>query len=85
MNPSYLSRFFSEKEGITLQQYIQREKIRTASNLLKYSDRSIADIAQYMGFQSQSSFSRVFKRWQAVTPLEYRDHNFQDQFTKTKK
>lgn len=85
MNSSYLSRFFSEKEGIPLQQYIQREKVRTACNLLKYSDRSVADIAQYMGFQSQSSFSRVFKRWQAVTPLEYRDQNFQDQFTKLEK
>lgn len=82
MNPSYLSRFFSEKEGITIQQYIQREKTRTACNLLKHSDRSLADIAQYMGFQSQSSFTKVFKRWQNMTPLEYRNQNFQDQFTK---
>lgn len=80
MNPSYLSRLFSEKEGIPIQQYIQREKVKTACNLLKYSDRSIADIAQYMGFQSQSSFTKVFKRWQAVTPLEYRNQNYQDQF-----
>lgn len=82
MNPSYLSRLFSEKEGITIQQYIQREKTRTACNLLKYSDRPIADIAQYTGFQSQSSFTKVFKRWQNMTPLEYRNQNFQDQFTK---
>lgn len=82
MNPSYLSRLFSEKEGITIQQYIQREKTRTACNLLKYSDRSIADIAQYMGFQSQSSFTKVFKRWQNMSPLEYRNQNYQDQFTK---
>ena len=85
MNPSYLSRFFSEKEGVVLQQYIQREKVRTACNLLKYSERSVADIAQYMGFQSQSSFSRVFKRWQAMTPLEYRNQNFKDQFTTKEK
>lgn len=82
MNPSYLSRLFSKKEGITIQQYIQREKTKIACNLLKYSNRSIADIAQYMGFQSQSSFTKVFKRWMNITPLEYRNQNFQDHFTK---
>lgn len=85
MNPSYLSRFFSAKEGITIQQYIQKEKVKTACNLLRYSDRSVAEIAQYMGFQSQSSFTKVFKRWQSMTPLEYRDKYFQSQFTKSEK
>lgn len=82
MNPSYLSRLFSKKEGLTIQQYIQREKVEKACNLLKYSDRSIADIAQYTGFQSQSSFTKVFKVWQGMTPLEYRNQNFQEQYVK---
>ena len=81
LNPSYLSRFFSEKEGITIQQYVQREKVNTACNLLRYSDRSIAEIAQYMGFQSQSSFTKVFKQWKSMTPVEYRNSNFQSSYT----
>lgn len=85
MNPSYLSRLFSEKEGISLQQYIQKEKTITACNLLKYSERSIADIAQYIGFQSQSSFTKVFKQWQLMTPLEYRNQNFKKHFIKIQK
>lgn len=85
MNPSYVSRLFSEKEGITIQRYIQREKVNTVCNMLTYSDYSIAEIAQYIGFQSQSSLTRVFKEWQGTTPLEYRNQNFQEHYTKTEK
>lgn len=84
VNPSYLSRFFSEKERITIQKYIQREKARIACNLLKHSDRTIAEIAQYMGFQSQSSFSKMFKQWEYLSPLEYRNQNYQDHYTNNK-
>lgn len=72
-NPSYLSRVFSQKEGITLQEYIQKEKVNVALNLLRYSDNSIAETAQYMGFQSQSNFSAVFKKWKHMSPSEYRN------------
>ncbi len=81
VNPSYLSRIFSLKEGITIQEYIQKKKIDLACNLLKFSDRTIAEIAQYIGFQSQSNFSALFKKWKMVSPTEYRDTNKQINFT----
>lgn len=79
-NPSYVSRLFSQDQGITLQQYIQKEKINVACNLLKYSNRSIAEIAQYMGFCSQSNFTDAFKRWKSLSPNMYRNQNQQAQF-----
>jgi len=85
MNYSYLSRLFSAKERITIQQYIQREKVTIACNMLRYSDRSIAEIAQYIGFQSQSGFTKAFRQWQCMTPVEYRNKNYQSHYTKSKK
>ena len=73
VNPTYLSRTFSEKEGVNIQSYIQKEKVEAACNMLKYSDYSICDISQYVGFQSQSSFTAVFKKWKETTPAEYRN------------
>ena len=75
MNPSYLSRLFSVKEGLTIQEYIQKEKMNIACNLLRFSNSSIAEIAQYMGFQSQSNFSALFKKWVMMTPTQYRNKN----------
>lgn len=81
VNPSYLSRVFSKKEGITLEKYIQREKVQVACNLLKFSNSTVTEIALYVGFQSQSTFSAVFKKWAGLSPTEYRDRNKKNNFT----
>lgn len=75
VNPSYLSRVFSQKEGITLEKYIQREKVQVACNLLKFSNSTVTEIALYVGFQSQSAFSAAFKKWAGLSPSEYRIRN----------
>ncbi|MCR5808997.1 MAG: helix-turn-helix domain-containing protein [Clostridiales bacterium] len=41
--------------------------------LLRYSDRSAAAIGAYLGFSSHSHFIRVFKKYEGVTPNEYRE------------
>ncbi|MFD1671792.1 helix-turn-helix domain-containing protein [Agrilactobacillus yilanensis] len=73
VNASYLSRIFSEKTGMTIHNYIQKQKIETACHLLKHSDRSIVDISLYLSFQSQSNFTTVFKKWVKLTPSDYRN------------
>ena len=69
----YLSRIFYEKEKIHLHDYINRERINAASNMLKYSDFSLVNIASYFCFGSQSHFGTVFKKYQGITPRQYRD------------
>ena len=69
---TYLSRLFSQEEGITIQQYIQKEKCRHAAQMLKYSDHSIAQIALYLDFSSQSYFGSCFQTWYGMTPKAYR-------------
>ena len=78
LSPNYLSNLFSSKMKISIHQYIQREKIKTACNLLAHTSRPISDIALYMGFQTQSNFAAVFKKWQGVTPTEYRAKNYRE-------
>ena len=75
MSPEHISRMFSEHEKCTLQEYIQKEKMDVACNLLRFSDASLAEISQYMGYQSQSNFSALFKKWKGQSPSEYRNQN----------
>ena len=72
VNTSYLSKKFTEEEGITIIQYINRERCRHAANLLKYSDYEISQIAEYFCFSSQSHFGSQFKLYYNMSPGEYR-------------
>lgn len=72
VNPSYLSRLFRASEGRTMQQYVLREKVKLAENLLKYSRYPILEIANYLGFCSPSHFSSVFLKETGMTPSAYR-------------
>lgn len=81
LSPNYLARLFTQSENISLHQYIQREKIQVSCNQLRYSNRPVSEIAQYMGFASQSNFGVVFRKWMKMTPTEYRNRCHEDNFS----
>ncbi len=69
---AYLSTRFRAAAGKPLGQFVLEQKICAAKPLLRYADKSIADIAMHLAFSSQSHFQNVFKKYEGVTPLEYR-------------
>lgn len=72
ISPTYLSRLFKRDTGIRLQDYIVQVRVERAANLLRYSDQTIAEIAQYVHFPSQSYLGKAFRREMHMTPKEYR-------------
>lgn len=73
LSPDYLSHLFVEVEGMTLSEYIRDARIRLAKDLLANSSRSIAEIAAFLCYSSQSYFSNVFRDAVGMTPKEYRN------------
>ena len=69
---THLSARFHKETGITLSDYILKEKTEEAKRLLRYTDKSLAAISAYLGFSSQSHFSRTFRKYADITPGEYR-------------
>lgn len=69
----YLSRKFKAETGMTLTDFILKEKTEEAKRLLCYSDKSLSAIGAYLGFSSQSHFSRVFGKYAGSSPTEYRN------------
>lgn len=69
----YLSARFKEETGLSLTDFILKEKTEEAKRLLCYSEKSLLNISNYLGFSSQSHFSRVFKKYSGYSPGEYRD------------
>ena len=68
---SYLSHRFREETGVTILEFIHREKIEEAKLLLR-SHIPISDIAEELGYSSQSHFTDVFKRLAGMTPHRFR-------------
>lgn len=74
LSSCYFSRLFAKETGISLKDYILEMKIEKAQNLLKYSEVSSAEIAQFLAFSSQSHFIATFKKVTGMTPKKYKDH-----------
>jgi len=73
MNASYFSTKFKKEMGISLNEYINRQKIEEAKNLLAFSNKSLSEISSYLSFSSQSYFQNLFKKNEGMTPLTYRN------------
>ena len=71
-NKNYLSRFFKKKTGYNLQEYINLMKISKAKDLLTRSSQSIQYIADKVGIHDEKYFMRLFKKYESMTPTEYR-------------
>lgn len=74
MNRTYLCNLFMRETGMTVNHYIASVKMDEAKRLMRVTHKSIAEIAEYLGFSSQSYFQKVFKKYAGVTPGEYRKH-----------
>ena len=72
LSRSRLSVKFRKETGEKLVDFILKEKTEEAKRLLRYTDKSAAAISAYLGFSSQSHFSRVFKKYADCLPNEYR-------------
>jgi AraC family transcriptional regulator len=68
----YFATLFKQSAGLTVNQYIAQRRISKAKQLLKQPNLKIIEVAQAVGFLSQSHFNLVFRRWTGTTPTAYR-------------
>lgn len=72
MNRTYLCKLFADETGMTVGQYVTHTKMEEAKRLMDITQKSIAEITEYLGYSSQSHFQRVFKKHTGLTPGTYR-------------
>ena len=73
MSRPYLSKKFKEESGQTITDFVLKEKTEEAKRLLRYTEKSISSISVYLGFSSQSHFTRVFHNYTGMNPGKYRE------------
>ncbi|SFC97042.1 AraC-type DNA-binding protein [Flexibacter flexilis DSM 6793] len=69
---SQLSKLFSETEGLTIEQYVIRQKIEKVKELLVYNQLNLSEIAFKLGYSSVAHLSAQFKKVTGLTPSEFR-------------
>ncbi len=73
---THLAVRFKKETGMTLSEFVMKEKIEEGKRLLRYTDKPISAIAAYLGFSSQGHFSFAFRKVTGYLPSEYRaKHN----------
>ncbi len=71
-HPNHCSRLFRRHCGLSLGDWLQRERLRRACCLLAGSEHSVAEIAQLCGLGSATWFIRCFRRTLGTTPARWR-------------
>lgn len=72
MNRSYISHLFKKETGRNINTYLLELRMEKAKILLKNSNHNIQDICCQIGIPDSAYFSKVFKKYAGMTPIEFR-------------
>ena len=72
MHPSYLGNIFHRQTGLYFNDYLNRERLTYATELMENTNLKLKDIVSQAGFSSQTYFNRLFKRRYGISPTAYR-------------
>jgi two-component system response regulator YesN len=72
LSPCYLSKIFKQELGCTIMEFLTKVRIEEAKKLLKNPRYNIMQVANEIGFEDPSYFTKVFKRSEGVTPSQYK-------------
>lgn len=78
LNSDYLTRIFKKETGLSISEYIVKERFKIAMELLAKTDLPVSTVAAKVGYTNFSHFAKMFKRYTNVTPQEYRQKNMNE-------
>jgi AraC family transcriptional regulator len=73
LSPFHFSRVFKQTTGITPLQFVTRERMLQAQQLIRETSRSLIEIALEVGYTSPSHFAQLFRRTVGMAPTQFRN------------
>ena len=74
LNPDYLNRLFKKEMGLTLKEYVIRQKMEEARSLLRTTALPVSLIAAKVGYSNFAHFSASYKKLYGRSPQEERQN-----------
>ena len=75
INRSYIGKIFRNSIGRSPQEFLMNYRMVKATELLKLTSLSIAEIGSAVGYENQLHFSRAFKTIYGISPREWRNQH----------
>jgi AraC family transcriptional regulator len=72
LSTAYFSRMFRKSTGESPHQFLLRQRVERAKEMLRSADARVIDVAVACGFKSQQHFAQVFRHLCGASPTEYR-------------
>jgi YesN/AraC family two-component response regulator len=72
LSAEYFTKLFKRETGQNIKEYIALSKVTAAKEMLEHSNISVGMIALELGYSYFSHFTQVFKKYENMTPSEYR-------------
>jgi len=72
LSPFHFSRVFKQATGMTPLQFVTRERMLQAQQLIRETSRTLIEIALEVGYTSPSHFAKVFRRTVSMPPTQFR-------------
>jgi AraC family transcriptional regulator len=72
LSAAYFSRMFRKSTGESPHQFLLRQRVERAKEMLRSADARVMDVAVACGFKSQQHFAQVFRHLCGASPTEYR-------------
>ncbi len=73
VSKQHLCRLFRSALSVRPMEYIAKRRIQAAKELLSQTALSVEDIAEQVGFCSGSYFTKLFRRYEGLTPSQFRN------------
>lgn len=73
VSPTYISEYFKNQTGQSLQDYIISYKMKLIETRLRFTDMQINEIVIELGFSDASHLNRLFKKYKGVSPKLFRE------------
>lgn len=70
--PQYMARIFKSRYDMTIVTAIIKVRMEKACELLRTGKKSVAQVAEMVGYEDENYFGRVFKKYTGMTPAQYR-------------
>ena len=75
ITPNYLNRIIRRTLGKSAKEYIMDVVFEEACRRLRFTDMSVEEVSETLGFETSTYFIRSFGKRYGVTPLQYRKSN----------
>jgi len=72
LSTAHFARMFHKSTGETPHQFVLRQRVERAKEMLRSANTRIIDVAVACGFKTQEHFAQVFRQMCGVSPTEYR-------------